>query len=368
MNRSKTIAGEKFGRLTPIEVVDIDKYYNKLWLCRCDCGNEIIVRQNCLKSGNTRSCGCLNDEVRHRNKKNFVNNCKCENCGKDYYLKPSRLGKSLLHFCSQSCRTEYIKSHPEMIPTYKNRDSVSDFFYKKFIRSKFGARKRGVAFSDDLTPEYLIDLWNKQRGLCYYTGIPMSFDPNDELRLVSVDRIDSKKGYEPGNLVLCTYAFNSFKFSYPKDKIIEFISLIRRQISVKYVLGDGARLPSYATSGSAGLDLYSSDNLLLKPGHRSALKTGVKLEIPAGFYGMCVGRSGNTVKNGLFVQTGIIDSDYRGEIGVMAYNGSNVDIKINIGDRIGQLIIMPYPDVQMVECDELSETDRGIGGYGSTGK
>ena len=255
-----------------------------------------------------------------------------------------------------------------MLPTYKGMDDVTKFFCEKYSRSRMSARKRNIPFSEDLSPQHLIELWKAQKGRCYYSGVKMSFDPKDELNLVSIDRIDSSKGYEPGNIVLCSYAFNSFKFTYPKEKVIEFISMIRRRAVVKVQKGERGKIPTFATEESAGADLYLSEDLILSPGERRILPTRIKIEIPDGYYGMCVGRSGNTIKKGLFVQTGIIDADYRGEIGVMAFNASLEQIPLSIGDRIGQIIIMPYPEVEFEEAQELSETDRGTGGYGSSGK
>ena len=290
------VQGQKFGRLTALEVVGKTKSSGKIWRCVCDCGNEKNVAQASLVSGNTRSCGCLKYDNIHLPRCKSGNNCTCFECGKEYYIKPSHLSRSNLHFCSQACRTEYIRKHPEMIPIFKNRDKVTEFFCKKITRSRLAAKKRGIAFSSELSAKDLIDLWHKQEGKCYYSGIPMSFDPDDELRLVSIDRIDSKKGYEKDNIVLCSYAFNSFKFSYPKDKILEFISLIRRTVRVGICVSDNGTKPSRGTIESAGLDLYASADVILRTGTIGIVPTGIKMSIPHGFYGMCVGRSGNTVK------------------------------------------------------------------------
>jgi len=362
------VQGQKFGRLTALEVVGKTKSGCKIWRCVCDCGNEKNVLQASLVSGNTRSCGCLNYDNLHLPRRKIGHNCICAECGKEYYVKPSRIGRTNLHFCSQACRTEYIHKHPEMIPTYKNRDKVTEFFCKKITRSRLAAKKRGIAFSSELSARDLIELWYKQEGKCYYSGIPMSFDPSEQLRLVSIDRIDSSKGYEKGNIVLCSYAFNSFKFTFPKDKILEFISLIRRTVRVGVCVSEEGTLPSRGTGQSAGLDLYASSDVAIGPDSIKIVPTGVRMSIPIGFYGMCVGRSGNTVKRSLFVQTGIIDSDYRGDIGVMVYNASGKEAIISKGDRIGQMIILPYPDITFEEVESLDETERGEGGFGSSGR
>ena len=366
MNKNLDIKGMKFGRLTPIRYLGNNKNHVQIWECECECGNHIQTLRTSLLQGNTRSCGCLNDESRH--KKRTQDNCVCPTCGTSFRVKPSRLKKSGIIFCSQKCRTEYLHEHKEMIPTYKNFTPIESFFHAKYTRWKMSARKRNIPFSEDLTPDDLISLWYSQHGLCYYTDIPMSFDKNDPLSLVSIDRIDSSKGYEKGNIVLCTYAFNSFKFNYPKDKIIEFIGKIRQKIQVKIKTSDALFTPLRGSSEAAGLDLHSQIDCVVKPNERVAIPTGVQMEIPKGFFGLCCGRSGNTIKRGLFVMNGIIDSDYRGTVGVMAYNSTNEDINISIGDRIGQIIIIPYPEIEFVEVDELSDSERGDGGYGSSGK
>lgn len=266
------------------------------------------------------------------------------------------------------CYSSYRKEHIEKNPSYKKRTEVERFFDEKFTRWKCSAKKRGIPFSNDLTPSDLMDLWTQQDGRCYYSGVKMSFDKSDKLHLVSVDRIDSSIGYRKDNIVLCSYAFNSFKFTYGKKEIIDFINSIRHSIKIKAKLEDFARIPTKATQYSAGLDLYSNVNTTIAVGDRQLLSTGLSMEIPNGFYGMVVGRSGNTIKRGMVVPVGIIDADYRGNIGVMAFNQSGEDIEIKVGDRIGQLIIMPIPDIEFEEVKELSGSDRGVGGYGSTGR
>lgn len=127
-------------------------------------------------------------------------------------------------------------------------------------------------------------------------------------------------------------------------------------------------MPIYSTKGAAGADLYASESLILKPNERKLIKTGVSIELPEGHLCYVMGRSGNTIKKGLHVALGLVDEDYRGEIGVMAFNQSGEAISFAKGDRVAQMVILPYPKVEFVEVDELSDTERGAGGYGSTGK
>ena len=139
-------------------------------------------------------------------------------------------------------------------------------------------------------------------------------------------------------------------------------------MKVKIKLSKDAQMPTYGSEGAAGLDLYTTEDVTLQPNERKLIKTGVSLEIPEGHFCYVMGRSGNTIKKGLHVALGLVDEDYRGEIGVMAFNQSNEPIEFKKGDRVAQMVIMPYPKVEFVEVNELSDTERGTGGYGSTGK
>ena len=132
------------------------------------------------------------------------------------------------HFCSRTCQGDYYREHPEENANYKERDEATRFFARKILRVRASARRRGIPFSELITVSTFIDLWEKQSGRCYYSNIPLSFDKNDKICLVSVDRVDNSKGYEPDNIVLCASSINSFKFTYPKEEIMRLISLIRQ--------------------------------------------------------------------------------------------------------------------------------------------
>ena len=129
-----------------------------------------------------------------------------------------------------------------------------------------------------------------------------------------------------------------------------------------------AKLPVRATPDSAGYDLASSDCKTIPPGGRSLVATGLSIKVPPGTYGRIAPRSGLAVRNGIQVGAGVIDSDYTGEIKVVLFNSDlNNSFVINSGDRIAQLILekIECPDVE--EVFDLTSTDRGDGGFGSTG-
>lgn len=142
------------------------------------------------------------------------------------------------------------------------------------------------------------------------------------------------------------------------------------EIYVKTELIDSARSPVYKTPGAAGADLFANlkDPITINPGERRIIPTGVKLEIPNGFYGEIHDRSGLAAQYGITVLAGVIDSDYRGEIMVVLLNTGPMSYTVYPGDRIAQLIIKPYVRAMFEVVRGLSATDRGEGGFGSTGK
>ena len=127
-------------------------------------------------------------------------------------------------------------------------------------------------------------------------------------------------------------------------------------------------IPARANKTDAGYDLWSVESYTLKPLERKLFKTGISVEIPEGHYGRIAPRSGLAYKHGLDVLAGVIDSSYRGEIGVILINLGDKDVYITHGDRVAQLIIESCRYPEMIQVDELGDSNRGIGGFGSTGK
>ena len=131
-------------------------------------------------------------------------------------------------------------------------------------------------------------------------------------------------------------------------------------------------LPAYATASSAGLDLIAAldQTITLRPLERKIIGTGLKIALPEGYEAQVRPRSGLAAKHGLTVLNapGTIDADYRGEIGVILVNLSNEAVEINPGERIAQLVVAQYTQVDWQVVESLDSTDRGEGGFGSTGK
>jgi dUTP pyrophosphatase len=132
--------------------------------------------------------------------------------------------------------------------------------------------------------------------------------------------------------------------------------------------GEGLPLPAYGSAHAVGLDVVAAESLTLAPGARHAVATGIAVAIPHGFEIQVRSRSGTAVRNGITCLTGTIDSDYRGELKVVLVNLGNEPFAISRGERIAQLVPAPVLRAAFAEVDDLDETGRGIGGFGSTGR
>ena len=135
-------------------------------------------------------------------------------------------------------------------------------------------------------------------------------------------------------------------------------------------LSPDAKIPTAAKAGDVAFDLYSIIDYELRPGERYAVPTGIAMDIPHGYEGQVRPRSGLALKEGISVLNtpGTIDSGYRGEVKTIIINHNDETFMITKGMRISQLAIRPVPEVEFIEVDELSDTERGESGFGSTGK
>jgi dUTP pyrophosphatase len=134
-------------------------------------------------------------------------------------------------------------------------------------------------------------------------------------------------------------------------------------------LDENAVTPTYASEGDAGLDLCALEATVIAPGERALVKTGIAIELREGTVGLVCSRSGLAYKKGVFVLNapGIIDSGYRNDVGVILQNSGSEDFVIEPGDRIAQLVVQEFVSVRLVEVEELGDSVRGQGGFGSTG-
>lgn len=143
------------------------------------------------------------------------------------------------------------------------------------------------------------------------------------------------------------------------------------EVDIKIIANKGAVVPCYKTAGAAGADVCAllCDKVVLKPGERTILPTGLFFEIPQGYEIQVRPRSGLAAKNGVTVLNtpGTIDSDYRGELKVILINLGDSDFEISSGDRIAQIVVAPVTLGNFIQVESISETERGTGGFGSTG-
>ena len=138
-------------------------------------------------------------------------------------------------------------------------------------------------------------------------------------------------------------------------------------MKMKVMLDPGAKMPTRAHKLDAGYDLYSREDVWISAGSSECFDTGVHIEIPAGYVGFLKSKSGLNVMRGLLGE-GVIDAGYTGSICVKLYNHGNSDVRICKGQKISQLVLLPIVTPDLEEVDQLEDTDRGNGGFGSTGK
>jgi dUTP diphosphatase len=141
-----------------------------------------------------------------------------------------------------------------------------------------------------------------------------------------------------------------------------------RPLVLPALVGEGGSLPDYASPGAAGADLRASEAVLIAPGRRAAVPTAIRLAIAPGHVGLVWPRSGLAVRHGIDTLAGVIDSDYRGEVRVILVNHGDEPFRVAPGDRIAQLLVQRVERASFAAVSRLEETDRGAGGFGSTGR
>ena len=132
-------------------------------------------------------------------------------------------------------------------------------------------------------------------------------------------------------------------------------------------LNEEAKLPEYAHQGDAGMDVFGLEEVVLQPGERAIVPTGVAMAVPEGHVALVWDKSGRAVKEGLTTMAGVIDSGYRGEVGIVMLNTSQEAVTIEKHQKVAQILIQPVVSPQLQEVEDLDDTSRGEGGFGSTG-
>lgn len=285
--------------------------------------------------------------------------CSCEN-KTEFDLPYSHLDSKKSLGCKKCSRSF----------TCKGFEMITGTFWAMI---KSGAEKRGIEFN--LNIKDMWELYLKQDGKCALSGVSINFEPatgkHESLRTCSLDRIDSEQGYINGNVQWVHKDINIMKNRFDENYFKNMISkiMLNQKISVKVKsLHPDSKIPQYAKHGDAGMDLTATSKSYDEHGN-VCYGTGLAFEIPHGYVGLLFPRSSNTKKDLILGNSvGVIDSGYRGEV-VFKFKATNwcdsfSDYKL--GDRIGQIIIMPYPQIEFNLVDELSSSDRGVGAFGST--
>ena len=132
-------------------------------------------------------------------------------------------------------------------------------------------------------------------------------------------------------------------------------------------LKENAVVPRYAHDGDAGMDLFAAEDYIVGAGERVLVSTGIAMELPEGYWANIRGKSGLAWKKGICILGGVIEHGYRGEYGVVVLNTSSEEFVINKGDKVAQVVVAPVATAEVEVVDELGESERGSGGFGSTG-
>jgi dUTP pyrophosphatase len=337
------IINTKFGDWTVISDKVLINKKKSTWLCRCKCGKEQYIDQWNLHKGNTTQC--------------------------------------------QRCAYN---------------DKMADEFDNLFNKSQRSAKDRGLEFN--ITKEDIKLLFNKQDGKCALSGIKLNIFHSRRKQIdndASLDRIDSSKGYINNNIQWVHKKVNIMKMNLDETTFIDLCKKIinydisqPKKLKIKKLHPDAIE-PQIGTEFSACYDLYALEDVKFAPGEIKVIRTGWKMEPPKGWRINIYVRSSTPAKKGFILANslGIMDEDYRGEFGVQLMNikvesewkratddsGGVYDKetvvfaknKISKGDKIAQFELVasnPAAHFPLLEAVELSATQRGEGGFGSTGK
>ena len=308
-----------------------------------------------------------------------MNNCKCDVCGKEFYRKPSHIKKAKGHYCSKKCH--YIAKKTYMLGSgnhqfglkgRKNATWQSDVKESRYgyvqirclyhpFRDKydFVLEHRLVAEKYLLTDENSVKI-NGERYL----------KPGFVVHHKNFDRKDNR----PENLEVLTFSehqkLHASLNQNRRNENGQFVKDEPNTIKVKRVT-ETAIIPERKTIGAAGYDLYAdiSEQVIIQPHETKLVFSGIAFEIPKNYFGAIYARSGMSVSLGLRPATcvSVIDSDYRGNIGLPIHNDSDMTRVILPHERVAQIVFQKALIVNLEVVDELDETDRGEKGFGSTG-
>lgn len=308
-------------------------------------------------------------------------NCECPICHKKFHLKPSQIKKTKNNYCSRECHREakkiYMagsKNHQYGKKGHRNASWKSDVKESRYGYVQIRVLDHPFRDGDDFVFEHRLVaekyLLNDENSLIIngkrylspkYVVHHIDFDRKNN----SVDNlmVMTKKDHQRLHCSLNQAKRNERSGRFEKDN--DNILHARKTTET-------AKLPTRATDGSAGYDLYvDSDKEITIKAHETVMcTTGLAFSIPRGYVGLIFGRSGKATKEGVRPATcvSVIDSDYRGNVGLPMHNDSDEDRIIKPYERVAQMIITKYETPELVLVDKLDETERGDNGFGSTGR
>lgn len=345
-------------------------------LINCDeCNKQFKTTPSRFKKNKHNCCstsctGKLNKRIQS---KKVQKNCKV--CDKIIYYKQSHAKQVVNPTCSRKCMGELRKTfyQKDNNPNSLKLNDFEKLFWNKAKELKYRASAKKLDFN--LNYKELIDLYNKQKGLCYYSQLPLKLKSENnngaDYNVLSVDRLDSNKGYTLDNIVFCLNCINMFKAHHSLDdikKVFKAISINERkkvQVNIKKLYED-SQLPTQGHTTDSGYDLYTHS--VEDCGNFIKVHTGISIKPESGYWFMLAPRS-SSYKKGLtlYNNLGIIDNEYTGEIIGIFQKTNDYNCLPEKGDRLLQLIPQELVKAEFQEVNELSDTERNNGGFGSTG-
>lgn len=307
-------------------------------------------------------------------------NCVCPVCGKKFHLKPSHKKKGKNHYCSKAChykaKKEYMageKNHQYGLkgrknPSWRSDNRISSYGYimERHPEHPF-CQKDGFVLQHRLVAEkYLL---TPENSVCI--NGEMYLNPKYEVHHKNFDRTDNC----PDNLEVLSHTEHKRVHNRlnPNKRGIDgrFLKDAPDLIKVKKV-SETAIIPKRMSIGAAGYDLYAdtAEEIVIKPHETVMIQSNIAFEIPKGYFGAVYARSGLSTKEGLRPATcvSVIDSDYRGSVGLPMHNDSEYERIIAPHERIAQIVFQKTIAFEMQIVDKLEETERATGGFGSSGK
>lgn len=313
---------------------------------------------------------------------------RCTECGEQFSREFRNLGQ--FHMCSTHVVADNVGKkwcgvchrflpNDEFSPNESRYDgtmaccikctkgSCSDGYLVSAMKQTMSrCEPNGIPFDLDLA--YLHQLYEKQNGKCHFTKLPFRIHGNLN---VSIHTLDPEVGYVKDNVVLVCSGLSTISSGANSDiaAIVEIINALSQSVRLEAKLGEGSALPYRKRTTDAGYDLFSTTEAIINPGEMVNIETGAIVSPPEGTYYSIEGRS-SLWMIGIVPARGIVDATYQGPLSVALVNNSKVPFKVNIGDKIAQLILHKIIHADFAIVDEFSPVQEGRGkaGFGSSGR